>query len=62
MSESANCDLSSDDRRKVFDISHVHFTRTMSEISKLRSRSLLFDVVIRSDGRTFQVSWFDRKS
>lgn len=45
-----------DDRKKLFDISHVHFTKTMSEISKLRANALLFDVVIKSDGISFQVS------
>lgn len=52
---SENCDISCDDRKKVFDVSHIHFKKTMSEISKLRSRSLLFDIQINSDGRTFQV-------
>jgi hypothetical protein len=52
-----NCDINfGDDRRKVFDISHLHFSKTMSEISKLRSKSLLFDVIIKSDGRSFQVN------
>lgn len=55
--ESNNCDLSCDDRKKVFDISHIHCLKTMSEISKLRSKSLLFDVVILSDGRKFQVNF-----
>lgn len=45
-----------DDRRKVFDISHIHNKKTMSEISKLRANSLLFDVVIKSDGILFHVS------
>jgi hypothetical protein len=49
--DSFNCD----DRKKVFDVSHIHFTRTMSEISKLRSKSLMFDVVLKSDGKSFQV-------
>lgn len=52
---SDNCDFSYDDRKKTFDISHLHCLKTMSEISKLRSKSLLFDVVIKSDGRSFQV-------
>lgn len=53
-----NCDVDIiDDRRKVFDISHVHCLKTMSEISRLRSKSLLFDVVIKSDGKSFQVKW-----
>lgn len=52
---SDDCDFSYDDRKKVFDISHIHCLKTMSEISKLRSKSLLFDVVIKSDGRTFEV-------
>lgn len=55
MASYESCDVSCDDRKKVFDISHIHFTKTMSEISKLRSRSLLFDVQIKSDGRIFQV-------
>lgn len=45
-----------DDRRKVFDFSHVHCLKTMSEISRLRSKSILFDVVIRSDGKLYQVN------
>lgn len=54
--DNANCDISNcDDRKKIFDISHSHFTKTMSEIAKLRSAEKLFDVVIRSDGRSFQV-------
>lgn len=49
-----------DDRRKVFDISHIHCLKTMSEISRLRSKSLLFDVVIKSDGKSFQVNMIHR--
>lgn len=45
-----------DDRKKTFDIAHSHFISTMTEISKLRSKSLLFDVTIKSGGRSFQVS------
>lgn len=55
MARQEGSDIPCDDRKKVFDISHVHFTKTMSKISKLRSRQLLFDVQINSDGRTFQV-------
>lgn len=51
-----NCDISCDERRKKFDISAIHCTKTMSQISKLRSKSLLFDIVIKSDGKSFQVS------
>lgn len=53
---SENCDNSCDDRNKIFDMSHVHFTKTMSEISKLRSKSILFDVQINSDGKSFKVN------
>lgn len=53
-----DCDvLCIDDRKKVFDISHLHCLKTMNEISRLRSKSLLFDVVIKSDGRSFRVSF-----
>lgn len=55
MESKEGSDISCDDRKKNFDISHVHFTKTMSRISKLRSRQLLFDVQIISDGKTFQV-------
>lgn len=50
-----SCDVM-DEHKKIFDISSLHFSKTMSEISKLRSKSLLFDVVIKSDGKSFQVS------
>lgn len=57
-----NIDFCCDDRKKIFDISHIHFTKTMAQISKLRSKSLLFDVVIKSDGRTFQVNFDIKKN
>jgi hypothetical protein len=52
-----NCDVNFvDDRRKKYDMNAIHFQKTMAEISKLRSRSLLFDIVIKTGDRTFQVS------
>lgn len=45
-----------DDRKRNYDISPVHFNKIMLEIAELRSRSLLFDIVIKSGDRNFRVS------
>lgn len=47
-----NCD----DRNKNYDISPLHFNKIMLEIAELRSRSLLFDIVIKSGDKSFHVS------
>jgi hypothetical protein len=44
-----------DSRSKLFDISHLHFSKTFEEIFNLRSQSQLFDVVIKSNGTSFKV-------
>lgn len=51
-----NSDQNFDDRKKKYDMNDIHFKKTMAEISKLRSRSLLFDIVIKSGDRSFHVS------
>jgi hypothetical protein len=57
MQNSENCDQNNfDDRKKKFDMNAIHFQKTMTEISKLRSGSLLFDIVIKTGDKSFQVS------
>ena len=50
-----NSDVNFDDRKKKYDMNAIHFQKTMAEISKLRSRSLLFDIVIKTGDRSFKV-------
>ena len=48
-------DVNFDDRKKKYDMNAIHFQKTMAEISKLRSKSLLFDIVIKTGDKSFQV-------
>ncbi|CAG9801770.1 unnamed protein product [Chironomus riparius] len=47
-------DVNFDDRKKKYDMNAIHFQKTMAEISKLRSKSLLFDIVIKTGDKSFQ--------